>query len=473
MKKLFVTVLALVFVVCMPAIVFASCDVQPSGIDVSFIDTDYDEFLLYTKYCGGEIDITDDTENFDDVIANWLEALDGEKGAILEENARAAGELIAALGETFPKSRSGEIMFPDFFGGAGIDIYREGNPLVYVVESKSAEAMDVLSTVFGNTDFRVEYVRFSYSYLMDTVYMLDALFIGEDGDITEIARNVVKMWGHSTAENNVFITLAIDNPGNDAIVSLVENSSINPDVITFRFQCFENAWGVWVPEYQIWKNEEYLNVEVYENIQPRIPFFYLAPGAPIGTTSLNAHNHASTGFRARRNGVNGFVSAAHAFPTRNVDVWGTGGNRIGHVQDVVRQRYDVSFIETRRAPEFQVTISNRLPGVGGNYGSRVFEPEHMIHESLFMFGMNSPRERRESVREYRVRVVGLGIEMAIITSNNSNIRGGDSGGLVVSARPDANRDIAGIIIGGHHFGEPQVVVSMAGPIIRRLGLTLY
>jgi len=76
------------------------------------------------------VQVSGDSKNFDDAVANWIEALDGENGAILAENTRVAGELIEALGETFPKNSYGKTVFPDFFGGAGIDIYREGNPLL-------------------------------------------------------------------------------------------------------------------------------------------------------------------------------------------------------------------------------------------------------------------------------------------------------------------------------------------------------
>ncbi|MCL2223398.1 MAG: hypothetical protein FWB96_00350 [Defluviitaleaceae bacterium] len=410
------------------------------------------------------------------------EMFDRDMGVVgYAQNHRNASQTRSLIRETFAVSRSGEIIFPNFYGGSGFD--ENGHLEFWIVESEA----DVARSKLGHIDFSdatIKYVEFSSNYLIDTLYVLDDLFFDENRNLNELAYGVVRAWGITPRKNVVFVTLDTYNAGNDAIIDLVNASSISTNAVFFEFMDFNPdycpIWNVPIEVENFFPSEEeYVNEELFQSeiecAEPFMSSFYLAPGARVYCAVMSDHG-GSVGFRARRNGQPGFVTAAHVFTLNNANVVAATTGVIGRVNGIAPRYVDASFVATRVPPDFQVTISNRLPGFGGTYNATLFD-DRGWSDALVAFGRNSTSHRLLTIHSLRVRQSSMRspiyvIEDAILVyDTNNRIGGGDSGGLVIYR---GNRSIAGLIVGSHGQGaQRRVVISNARHIVNRLGLTLF
>lgn len=212
-------VLAVIMVFCMSVVVFANQEV--------LYDCAYDVFCLETEETREE-----------ERLARLDEWMDNEMGVVgFGQNTRNAHAQLFYLHGAFPLSRSGDIIYPSFYGGHDFD--DEGNLVLLIVESESEYASQALSAIFEDNDFATRYVEFSFADLLKAVELLDELFVDEDGYVRESVSGAVRTWGHRIEKNAVSIRLDYYNEANDAVFYLVNNSAINPDMIIYDF-------GLWV-----------------------------------------------------------------------------------------------------------------------------------------------------------------------------------------------------------------------------------
>jgi hypothetical protein len=97
----------------------------------------------------------------DEVQKAWDYVVDADMGEGFSANARSANNVRQALYGSFPRSRTGDRLYPDFYGGSYTDA--NGN-FVLLIASGTADAHVEMSlnALRSSGDFIVRYVEFSY-----------------------------------------------------------------------------------------------------------------------------------------------------------------------------------------------------------------------------------------------------------------------------------------------------------------------
>ena len=125
------------------------------------------------------------------------------------EQARANDEKLMSL---FPRSISGEIVYPDFIGG--IYYNEDGNMVLQIVDDSTlSRAMSdqynlVMSQLEDLTGIVIEYVQFSYNELNSTMDILNDMFLGNN---RPVAFDNVDSFALDTVNNRVEVRLRIYN----------------------------------------------------------------------------------------------------------------------------------------------------------------------------------------------------------------------------------------------------------------------
>lgn len=164
--------------------------------------------------------------------------IDAERSIGFAENARNSHELIRNLYAEFPRCVSGNVIYPDFFGGWQMDEY--GNPVIFVVNSAFADFNHEISTMRNIENVTLRFVEFSYAYLIDTLSKLDELFLMEDyaGYRLRDEAAGVRMWGLRPGEHNT-VVVTVDCYDIEIVATIKE--AVNPDAVLFEL--FHEAFG--------------------------------------------------------------------------------------------------------------------------------------------------------------------------------------------------------------------------------------
>ena len=134
-----------------------------------------------------------------------------------------AGTYHNLLLSLFPTTRSGEIIYPDFFGG--VYYTEEGHLVVQIVDDVTVtpSVEDFLAQADG---IIIEYVDFSYNEIKTTLEILDALFLAED---SPDALENVRSYGVDALNNRVRIDLIVYN--NEEITRFRETVLDSPLIV--------------------------------------------------------------------------------------------------------------------------------------------------------------------------------------------------------------------------------------------------
>jgi len=389
---------------------------------------------------------------FSDYLMCQLRAEFGEQFLI---NHDIANEVADRVYDTFPVSRSGEIAYPDSFGGLYID--SDGNLVLLTVgdyQFDRSQAFGFCAEITSTDNISVRAVEFSYSELL-YVFQAITAFAEEKWD----DKSCVIMYG--------FVSVGIDTIGNRVDVALLDTSQFLLDL--FRAEIADHpALTFTLAKERAGFDDEYVQ-DSYRTSEELIqPFSIVAnPGSTIRRGAVGPRR--SLGYRAWLGATAGFVTAAHN--TLFNEPFYSSGRKIGYIS-VRHNASDSAFVRLEpgmsvsdRNPSFRYAVSpvaQTNPRVGhvvtriSSGGRDSGNPNHPIVSTGIIL-------RAEHVENFS----GHG-NVNVIRADYVAV-GGDSGGVIVTPASGI-QIIAGIHvgrIGGNSYFSPVSRINTA------LGVTLH
>jgi len=282
-------------------------------------------------------DLLDDPV-FSDYLMCQLHAQFGEQFLI---NHDIANEVADRIYDTFPVSRSGEIIYPNSFGGLYFD--SDGNLVLLTVgdyQFDRSQAYGLCAEITNTDNVRVRAVEFSYSELLHVFHAITAF--AEENWADE---SCVIMYN--------FASVGIDTIGNRVDVALLDTSL--PQLDLFRAEIVDHPALTFthVKERASFDNE--CVQDSYRTSEELIQPFSTAanPGSTIRRGSTTGPGR-SIGYRAWLGSTAGFVTAAHA--TSFNEPFFFGSRKIGYVS-VRHNATDSAFVRL----EPGMSVSDRNP----------------------------------------------------------------------------------------------------------------
>ena len=329
--------------------------------------------------------------------------------------------------DSFLKTRSGDIIYPEYYGGAYID--DEGDLIVYTKYPAIAE-FNLANATSGSIDFEIKAAEYSYNELNDMMDLLNDF--KEKNNNSKTARNFNTYW--------------LSDSTNEIVVAL-EDMSPNR-IMQFRKQVVDSP------------------MITFQQAEPAYLTTNIHPGAEVVRTISPSGNGSSVGYRAKRNGVNGYVTAAHAV-SLNDSMLLKGGRIHGKV---TAWRYsgsvDAAFVRTDSG--FTPTNSLRLSSGTNTLSTTLSQPG--VGTVINKLGRTTGHSSGKIVST-NTSYTYNGRTITNLTSANLNVNNGDSGGIVYSFISSSNtRHTLGIL---HAKNGARAFYVKANQINSALGLTRY
>lgn len=455
-KRFLAIMLAVLMMLSLPAFALIEDDPAHGEIEVVFVE-----------------DLLADAE-FSAYVMEYLHSRFGEEFFINQEIATETAGLIYDL---FPVNRSGDVVYPDSFGGMYID--SDGNLVVLMVEDTSGIMARILCAyvaVARDSDSGIRTVEFSYAELRDAFQVISA-FIEANWEDTNcnIIYNIVSV-GIDVVGNRLEVYLLDTSPRFLARfkAEVVDHPALVFVQATERITLGhgdDDACDSTEPYYDICEGAQRSGTVVH-------------PGSPIRrNNTAGAGAVGSLGYRARRGTHNGFVTVAHG--TLLNDRLYSNGIRLGQVT-ARAAAVDASFVQlaanvsvsTRNpnaAPDMLInSIIHAQPLVGQvvtriSQGGRVREwyanqAGPQTHPMVSAGAI--------SIAERIVPIPGVGNVHVFSAPYVSKI--GDSGGIIVSPYRVGTWRVVGIHVGAQVVNGGIVSLFVhATRINNALGLTMH
>ncbi|MCL1924332.1 MAG: S1 family peptidase [Defluviitaleaceae bacterium] len=419
-------------------------------------------------------------ENQNSNLENYLNSYFGYE---FVQNHSEALQIAEKLYGLFPRTRMGQVIYPDYFGGRYIN--ENGELVILKVQSVLDRAKTTISrfnTAISqfNSDANIRKVEFSFNELVEVIDYLDNLSINErstakimiDGYEVLIERYVqprtnyisnIAGWGLDIAKNRIVVDL-IDY-SQEAITDF-KNNVLDSPVFEFRqgevisleynhyydFQTRINEFNYTLPNEPIVLDER---IRALSPLRPGDRIFIWRQGQGwIGQLGIGYRaylNFLASGTRAA-----GFITAAHVHLTtvptgvvgiQNGDIVAdNSGIRIGVVNGNALQSFDAAFVSLDNV--------NTLLPTNSDQGTRILSPA-IQGQLLMMQGANSGRQLGTVEIERQTISVGSGATSFIVNNairTNYSSQPGDSGSVVYAIQ--ANGTITGVA--GIHFASNGV-----------------
>ncbi len=290
------------------------------------------------------------------------------------------------LMKSFNMSKSNDSIYPDYYGGSYID--NNGNLVIYIkdIDISQDKFQKSIDTELGINDFTVKSAMYSYNELNSVMDMLNSYKSNNPDDI--VANNFNIYW-LSDRENTIVVEL---DEMNEEQISLFKKAVIDSPIITFK-----ESEGTPVKQ---------VNVN---------------PGQKISRSTFDA----SMGYRAKKNGVVGIVTAGH-FASLNALI-NVSGTDIGKV--TARQEsgsVDAAFIEITNS---SYTPTNTLNGTSNTLSTTISQPGvgTVINKLGYKTGATTGK-----ILSTNVSITLDGINHTNLTSADYTSDYGDSGGIIYS-----------------------------------------
>jgi len=335
---------------------------------------------------------------------------------------------------SFPMSRMGTIMFPDYFGGVYIDDYGNANVLIVDSPMNRANMGATMSYAQQFDTTAVRAVAFSYNELWDTMHALNYVLLNypENEGIQNSSG-----WRIDVVGNRVVVQLT--DFTDCAVVAFSETVFYSPVVV------FEQAWGLMIADAPTEDIEDN-----YHSTAPRS--IMVDPG--------DSFLFGSVGYRATWNGRPGFVTAAHVVSFE--------GQFTVHGNVRVRSLpgLDAAFVELHASH----SMSNRL--FTTTHTSRSMHP--LVGQWATNRGRNSPNVARFSpIRHVSYTNPAISTLINVVLVDNAMHRfasPGDSGGAVLGGTQNnvstlrGPFDVLGIVQGGWYVESNGVWIPHYGVV---------
>lgn len=298
------------------------------------------------------------------------------------------------LMDSFEETEDSEIQYPDYYAGSYIN--DNGNLVVYKVQSDSLEAGtneeygtaqidETLEENIGNDDFILKDARYSYNELTETMNILNDYKLAENN---QVANNFNVYW-LSDKSNCIFVEL--NDCSTDAINDF-KNEVCDSETIIFKASSGE--------------------AEKETKIK-------------AGRKIICNNSYGSVGYRVKRNGHIGFITAGH-MGEKDDDVY-IGSTKIGKIKARKESgSVDAAFV---RVTNDDYTPSNILKGTSNKLSTTISEPG--VGTVINKLGATTGATTGKILSK-NVTVTLDGITHTNLTSADYESAPGDSGGTVYS-----------------------------------------
>ncbi len=350
-----------------------------------------------------------------------------EKNVSLEKES-ASSSMYEKLMDSFENTETGEVVYPDYYGGTYIN--HDGDAVVCVATEGTKARTRALKNIKATTDssdFVIENVEYSYNELEDMMNFLNEYKQKNGNDL------ITKSWsGHflSDRDNTIFVEL---DDVNEDVISLFKKEVTDSPMISF---VSSGGQG--------------------ENCAD------LNPGREINNPTTGYSG--SMGYRARTDGQIGFVTAAHIGYLENV-IKGISST-IGKIS--LRQNWgsvDAAFVEITSAH----IPTNTLNGTDATLSTAIRNPAQGAtihkrgattgHTKGVIYSTNASKEFDNTF-------------FTNLTYTSFGAKAGDSGGIVYYNEASGSSTIhytSGIVKGmdanGTYYTKASLINSALG--IRR------
>lgn len=288
---------------------------------------------------------------------------------------------------------SDDMVYPDYYAGSYTD--EDGNFVVYKTKEETTSAkmekityenvMDEIEEVLDNDNFILKEAEFSYNELNDIMDKLNAYKLSKDNNIA----NNFNLYWLSDEDNCIYVEL--DDLNNETVEKFKE------EVCDSNAIKFKESTGEFVKQTNI------------------------KAGRRLTCNGIGG----SVGYRVKRNGNVGFITAGHMGSTG--DTIKIGGTAVGTIK--ARQEsgsVDAAFVQVTND---DYTPVNTINGTSNKLSTTISEPGvgTVINKSGASTGITSGK-----VLSKNVTITLDGIIQTNLTSASYESAGGDSGGTIYS-----------------------------------------
>jgi len=396
--------------------------------------------------------------------------VDSEFGEGFFQNQQYALEIADQMINMFPRNRSGDIMYPEFYGGAYIG--DDGRFVVLIVESMddTAARSEVFSSTLSN-NINYRNVEFSYSDLTGTKDIIFEIQAERNNLNCVYARNVTSLRVGIRA-NRIIVGLEIYNDEKKA--GYMENIFNSPMILfeqgvrivemvptsDYSFRYLEHEYCKY---YVCYCEFDYSNNEEQEETGGHIevtPFndTTINPGDMLFYRFFNQRPTGTMGFRVRRvnDHATGFVTSGHIWNFEGQRAY-TGGWFARHIGTVTNKSVNSSLMDAsvvitndRGTPSNNTPMGTLRTDVTGlrydEFGRRVGFRDFWEGQTVVMFGATSASLGFPSSIG-RITYVGVNVPdigRIQMVRTDIHVRPGDSGGTIATA----TLQTAGIVLAG-------------------------
>ncbi|MCL2400456.1 MAG: S1 family peptidase [Defluviitaleaceae bacterium] len=351
---------------------------------------------------------------------------------------------------SFPQSRTGEIIYPDYFGGLYID--DNGNLVNLVVtETNFDNHVRRLSEniTIREVEFSYRELREIWEYITERIISRgDMIFYNTGGQFLDVSGNriVVELIDYSENGIELFRELMIDSP----VIQFIEfietdwtyGLGINFDTENIEYESSEEHINNAVI------GSETIDILPANNITvtPGDPIRVYRNGQWVGTGSIGYRAIAT--FDSRR----GFVTAAHIANggLQRGDIVHAQGRRIGILagnDDARLSGVDAAGIQI----DSNVSVAGQFSNI--SLTPTVIQPIQggMVSSRGTPGGTSNPIIRSGTITNTSRNVTVNGVSLTRVVETNFSTLGGESGGIIISPIPGAAatlRGVQGIIVAG-------------------------
>ena len=295
---------------------------------------------------GGDINYTELQPGGIDLITWGRELIIDQFGLEFWQNYERTNTYIDMIWASFPQTRTGERVYPSYFGGFYID--DDGNLNVLLVDtvatmelSANAEYMAGLETIRGlDTGINVRYVEFSYADIWAKFHSIGAFM---DDNLGSRTANNISGWYIDLINNRIGVTLV--DLSYDQVAHF--RSEISDSLLIVLYECQGISYHIDVPEHDfetvVSENSGLFVDDVGERNMPTSLQPSLQPGQRL--YDANGEFMGSAGYRIRRFTIptttNAFVVSGHVVLddqrvyNRNRVLLGIGSSRRIHYDSTI------------------------------------------------------------------------------------------------------------------------------------------
>jgi len=383
--------------------------------------------------------------------ASPFDLLAAERGVEFATNYVRTLTMLNNFIDSLPVSRTGELMFPDYFGGAYID--GDGNAVLLMVDMPIAspvlegrgvvsrtisEHIEQMQTSEGVT---VRQVEFAYSALWAAIHLLNDLI---PPTLEDMAAANAGGWYLDVVNNRVVVELV--DFTEDAVTVFRETVL---DVPLIAFTQSDGPMVLEMPEYD-YENTDYLSTDELAIIPFNTSVAHVGQQINVRRNGVIIGN-GSIGYRASASGGIGFVTAAHLGLAHGGLQFGDSiylpwrSTRIGRVaapNHVILSGSDSAFITLD--PGLEITSFSSGHFINGST-THLWRGQYVASNG-FISGSRSGNVTTFGLREI-IQCDITGVSFLVMNAMNSTIGAarGDSGGIVYCLHTNA---AVGIISGG-------------------------